>query len=152
MICPGTQNALYNLLITLTSPGDVLLTEALTYPGMKAAAACAGVRLVGVEMDEAGIVPDALRAACRQHAPKAAYLVPTIHNPTTATMPQSRREEVAEQFFAAATSFWSRTMLTECSTRKSCRSPRSFSERTYYVASFSKCIAPRIARVISRDA
>ncbi|TAI64222.1 aminotransferase class I/II-fold pyridoxal phosphate-dependent enzyme [Bradyrhizobium sp. Leo170] len=47
-------------------------------------------------MDEHGVVPTALDAACRRHAPKAVYLVPTIHNPTTATMPLSRREEVAE--------------------------------------------------------
>jgi DNA-binding transcriptional MocR family regulator len=33
VICPGTQNAIFNLLETLTSPGDVVLTEALTYPG-----------------------------------------------------------------------------------------------------------------------
>ena len=35
VICPGTQNALFNLLIMLTKPGDVVLTEALTYPGIK---------------------------------------------------------------------------------------------------------------------
>src|SRR5882762_11200817 len=36
VICPGTQNALFNLLIALTSRGDVVLTEALTYPGIRA--------------------------------------------------------------------------------------------------------------------
>src|SRR6185312_3862783 len=84
VICPGTQNALFNLLIALTSPGDIVLTEALTYPGIKAAAACRGARLVGVPMDEHGILPDALDAACGKHSPKAVYLIPTIHNPTTA--------------------------------------------------------------------
>ena len=74
VICPGTQNALFNLLISLTSPGDVVLTETLTYPGIKAAAAYAGVRLVGVPMDEPGVMPDALDAACRQQQPKAVYL------------------------------------------------------------------------------
>jgi DNA-binding transcriptional MocR family regulator len=69
VICPGTQTALFNLLITLTKPGDVVLTEALTYPGMKAASAYTGVRLVGVPMDEEGILPDALEAACREHGP-----------------------------------------------------------------------------------
>src|SRR4029434_2799803 len=96
VICPGTQNALINLLISLMSPGDVVLTEALTYPGIRAAAAATGVRLEGVPIDEAGILPDALDSACRQTAPKAVYLIPTIHNPTTATMPLSRREAVAE--------------------------------------------------------
>jgi hypothetical protein len=38
VIWPGTQNALFNLLVALTKPGDVVLTEALTYPGIKAAA------------------------------------------------------------------------------------------------------------------
>jgi len=54
VICPGTQNALFNLLVALTSPGDVVLTEALTYPGIKAAAAHTGSRLVGVAMDKDG--------------------------------------------------------------------------------------------------
>ena len=96
VICPGTQNALFNLIIALTAPGDVVLTEALTYPGIRAAAACRDVRLVGVAIDEQGILPDALDAACRKHSPKAVYLIPTIHNPTTATMPRARREQVAE--------------------------------------------------------
>ncbi len=85
VIYPGTQSAIFNLLLSLTSPGDVVITEALTYPGVKAAAARLGVRLVGVTMDEQGIVPEALGSACRLYKPKAVYLVPTMHNPTTAT-------------------------------------------------------------------
>src|SRR5882757_7307248 len=96
VICPGTQSALSNFLMTQTSPGDAVLAEALTYPGLKAAAAHAGLRLVGVATDGAGILPDALGAACREHRPKAIYLVPTIHNPTAVTMPLSRRKEIAE--------------------------------------------------------
>ena len=95
VVCPGTQTALFGLLAMLTSPGDVVLTEALTYPGMKAAAAYTGVRLVGVAVDKHGIIPEALKSACRKHAPKAIYLIPTIHNPTTTTMPRRRREEIA---------------------------------------------------------
>jgi Methylpurine-DNA glycosylase (MPG) len=67
VICPGTQNALFNLLVVLTRPGDVVLTEALTYPGIKTAAAYTGVRLIGLPMDEAGILPDAVNSACRDH-------------------------------------------------------------------------------------
>ena len=96
VICPGTQNALFDFLSVQTEPGDVVLCETLTYPGLKAAAALCGVRLVGVATDAAGILPDALEAACREHAPKALYLIPTIHNPTTVTMPPARRREIAE--------------------------------------------------------
>jgi DNA-binding transcriptional MocR family regulator len=94
-ICPGTQTALLCMLLALTSPGDVVLTDMLTYPGMRAAAAQTGVRLQGVPADSSGMLPDALDAACRAQGAKALYLVPTIHNPTTVTMPPQRRAEVA---------------------------------------------------------
>src|SRR5262245_57773461 len=152
VICPGTQNALFNMLVALTAPGDVVLTESLTYPGIKAAAAYTGVRLVGVPMDEAGILPDALDAACRRHAPKAVYLVPTIHNPTTATMPLSRREEVAEILRA------NNVLLLEDDAYGAFEPDAVplaalIPERTYYAASLSKCIAPglRVSFVLTPD-
>jgi DNA-binding transcriptional MocR family regulator len=143
VICPGTQSALFNLLLSLTSPGEIVLTEALTYPGIKAAAGYAGVRLVGVPMDENGILPDALEAACLRHAPKAVYLIPTIHNPTTATMPLSRRQEVAEILLR------NDVLLLEDDAYGALE-PDAVSlaslipERTYFAASLSKCIAPGI--------
>jgi DNA-binding transcriptional MocR family regulator len=141
VICPGTQNALFNILVALAKPGDVVLTEALTYPGIKAAAAYTGVRLIGIPVDEAGILPDALNLACREHAPKAVYLIPTIHNPTTATMPLSRREAVAEILRA------NDLMLVEDDAYgllepKAVPLASLIPERTYFAASLSKCIAP----------
>jgi DNA-binding transcriptional MocR family regulator len=141
VICPGTQNALFNLLLVLTKPGDIVLTEALTYPGIKTAAAYAGLQLVGLPMDEAGILPDALTSACREYAPKAVYLIPTIHNPTTATMSLSRREEVAEILRT------NDVLLVEDDAYgllepKAVPLASLIPERTYFAASLSKCIAP----------
>src|SRR5262249_31939869 len=65
LVYPGNQAVLFNALMSLTSPGDLVLTEALTFPGVKAAAEQLGLRLVGVAMDEEGIRPDALKAACK---------------------------------------------------------------------------------------
>jgi DNA-binding transcriptional MocR family regulator len=152
LICPGTQNALFNLLIALTSPGDVILTETLTYPGMKAAAAYARVRLVGVPMDEDGVLPEALDRACRQHAPRAVYLMPTIHNPTTATMPRSRREEIAEILRANDVLLFEDDaygMLDPTAVPLASLIP----ERTHFAASLSKCIAPglRVSFLLTPD-
>ena len=152
VICPGTQNALFNLLITLTSPGDIILTEALTYPGIKAAAAYTGVRLVGVPIDKEGILPDALKSACQQHGPKAVYLMPTIHNPTTATMSRSRREAVAEILRANDVLLLEDDaygMLEPSAVPIASLIP----ERTYFAASLSKCIAPglRVSLVMTPD-
>jgi DNA-binding transcriptional MocR family regulator len=96
VIAPGTQSALFSLLLTQASPGEAIFTEALTYPGLKSAAASLGVELIGVEMDKDGILPAALERACRKHSKvRVVYLMPTMHNPTTATMPRKRREELA---------------------------------------------------------
>ncbi len=96
IVYPGTQAALFNTLLALTSPGDVVLTEALTFPGIKAAAAKLHVHLVGIAMDGEGLDPDALKAACKRHRPKAVYLIPTLHNPTTITLGPERRKAVAD--------------------------------------------------------
>jgi DNA-binding transcriptional MocR family regulator len=152
VICPGTQNALFNLLVVLTRPGDVVLTEALTYPGIKTAAAYTGVRLIGLPMDEAGILPDALNSACRDHAPKAVYLIPTIHNPTTATMPLSRRKEVAEILRANDVLVLEDDaygLLDPMAVPLAVLVP----ERTYFASSLSKCIAPglRVSFLLTPD-
>ncbi len=95
-VVAGAQNGMMLAIAALCRPGDVVLTEALTFYGMKSIAHLLGVRLVGVEIDDFGIIPDSLEAACRQHAPKAIYTLPTFQNPTTSLMPIERRSAVAE--------------------------------------------------------
>ena len=129
-----------------------MLTEELTYPGIKAAAGKLGLRLVGVAMDEQGILPDALGSACRQHKPKAVYLVPTMHNPTTVTLSPSRRKAVAEIIRKAG------AILIE-DDAYGCLDPsvspiaNLIPERTYLAVSLSKCIAPalRISFLLTPD-
>jgi DNA-binding transcriptional MocR family regulator len=72
-----------------------VLTEHLTFYGMKSLGKLLSLRLQGVAMDDHGLVPDALDAACRQFAPKALYCLPNLQNPTTAIMPRERRAEIA---------------------------------------------------------
>jgi DNA-binding transcriptional MocR family regulator len=152
VICPGTQNALFNFLAAFASPGDVILTESLTYPGIKAAAAYTGVRLVGVSMDEHGIVPDALDGTCRKHAPKAVYLIPTIHNPTTATMPLSRRRDVAEILRRHDVLLFEDDAYGQLEPN-AVPLASLIPERTYFAQGLSKCIAPglRISFLLTPD-
>ncbi|WP_165799689.1 PLP-dependent aminotransferase family protein [Sphingomonas oleivorans] len=91
----GAQQGIFAALLALLRPGDVLLTEAMTYAPLPMLAQHLGVRLVGLPMDEEGIVPDALESACRQYKPKALYLTPTLQTPTTATMGEDRRKRIA---------------------------------------------------------
>ena len=141
VIAPGTQNALLNFLMTQVPSGGVVLAEALTYPGLKAAAAYAGVRVAGVAADAAGIVPDALAEACRRHAAKAVYLVPTIHNPTAVTMPLARRKAVADVIRQNGLTLFEDDAYGALAP-DAVPLATLIPERTFLAASLSKCIAP----------
>jgi len=95
VVCPGAQAALAASMLALTAPGDVILAEPTTYPGLRAAATGFGRRIVAVETDRHGMLPARLEEACRQHKPALLYLNPTLQNPTAVTMPERRRKEVA---------------------------------------------------------
>ncbi|HEV7765182.1 MAG TPA: PLP-dependent aminotransferase family protein [Thermoanaerobaculia bacterium] len=94
-VTAGTQHALFLAFAAATKPGDVVLTEALTYHGAKSVAALLGVKLEPVAIDRYGIVPDALERACRGRSAKVLYTVPSLHNPTGIVMPETRRREIA---------------------------------------------------------
>ncbi|TPE51700.1 PLP-dependent aminotransferase family protein [Amaricoccus solimangrovi] len=94
-ITPGAHVAMSAILSALAGPGDAVLSESVTYPGLRSIAAKLRLDLVGLPEDAAGILPDALEAAIRERAPKALYLNPTLRNPTTATIPAERRTEIA---------------------------------------------------------
>ncbi|NQW12241.1 MAG: PLP-dependent aminotransferase family protein [Alphaproteobacteria bacterium] len=96
VITAGAQNAITVALMALTEPGDAVLCEALTHPGFKTIAARLRVRTVPVEIDRDGVVPDAVESAIRLNRPKAIFLIPTLHNPTTATLSAERRGAIAE--------------------------------------------------------
>lgn len=95
LICSGAQHALTVLLGSLFKPGDKLLVEELTYPGIKQLAAMLQIRLEPVSMDEHGILPDALEAACGRDGVRGLYTIPSMQNPTTATLPDHRRRKIA---------------------------------------------------------
>jgi len=95
IVTNGSQHGMTAILAAVCRPGDLVLTEALTYPGIKALAGLLHLRLQGLTMDGHGLRPDAFEAACRAGAPRALYTIPTIQNPTTSVMPESRRREIA---------------------------------------------------------
>jgi len=94
VIAPGAQSALFAIATSLAAPGDTIAAENLCYPGFRALAAQARLTLAPVAMDEQGLLPEALENVCQQKKPKALYLTPTLHNPTTATMSLARRQAV----------------------------------------------------------
>lgn len=95
-ITPGAHATILAILTILADPGDTILCEAVSYPGLRAIAARLRLNLQGLPMDEEGIDPDALDCAIQEHKPRALYLTPTLHNPTTLTVPAERRRQIAD--------------------------------------------------------
>ena len=95
LVCPGAQAAIAALILALTQPGDVILAEPMSYPGLRAAASQFGRRLIAVQADQHGMLPAMLEQACHQHQPALVYLNPTLQNPTAITMGERRRKELA---------------------------------------------------------
>ncbi|MFP5517256.1 MAG: PLP-dependent aminotransferase family protein [Alphaproteobacteria bacterium] len=96
LVCAGTHSALHAVLGALAKPGDRICAEALTYPGLRGLAAQLGLEVIGLPMDEDGILPDAFAEVCRTRPPKALYCNPTLQNPTTITLSAERRRALVD--------------------------------------------------------
>ena len=97
IVTNGTMNSLLLLMATLLGPDAVLATEMLTFPQVKSIASLFNIEVVGVAMDEDGLIPDELEALCAsRRKPKALYCIPCIQSPTAITLSPGRRREIAE--------------------------------------------------------
>ncbi len=95
-VTSGSQEGIFLVGMALVDPGDVVLVEQPTYLAAVQAFTLAGARLMPVETDDQGVLPDALAAAIATHHPKFVYLIPTFQNPTGRSMPAERRAAVAD--------------------------------------------------------
>jgi len=153
-VCPGAQAALAALMLALSRPDEVILTEPLIYPGVRAAAEQFGRRIAVVESDADGMRPDALERACQAHGARLLYLNPTLQNPTTATMPEARRRALA----AVAARLGVRIIEDDPYWQFAADAPPPLAHfapgHVYYVSTLSKCLSPglRTAFVLLPDA
>lgn len=154
VLCAGAQHGLSVALESVARPGDTVLAEELTYPGFRPLAEARGLRIAPVAIDGEGIVPKALDAACRKSRPKALYLVPTLHNPTTITLSLERRRAVVEVARRHGV-----TILEDDTYRMLASDPppplaHLAPQQAIYVATLSKCLAPglRVGYVVAPQA
>ncbi|HTV80210.1 MAG TPA: PLP-dependent aminotransferase family protein [Steroidobacteraceae bacterium] len=96
LIVAGAQASMDLVFSTLCKPGDVILTEELTFSGMKAIARYRGFSLSPVAMDDEGVIPDSLEKAVRMTGSRVFYTMPTLQNPTARTLSLARRKELVK--------------------------------------------------------
>ena len=162
-VCPGVQGALLAVTMMLARAGDTVCVESLTYPGYILLAKELGIRLVAVEMDADGALPDSLATVCEVESPKAFYCTPNLQNPTGITMSADRRAalvEVARRHklpIIEDDNYWPLIASPSQSAASTAALPSLASlapELVYYVSGLSKCVSPalRIAYLTVPDA
>jgi DNA-binding transcriptional MocR family regulator len=151
LVAPGAQAALTAIFSTLCRPGDVVLAEPLTYPGLISLCRQLGVRLISCAADGQGLVPEAVIEVGRRERPRALYLVPTLQNPTALTLSERRRQALASA--AAEAGAW--IVEDDPYSRLLDAPPPALAalapERVIYVATLAKALTPglRLAYVAS---
>lgn len=142
VVTTGAQNGILVALAALTQPGDQVLTEALTFPGVKPVAAMLGLRLEGVPVDGEGMIPEALEAACRSQPSRVLYVVPTVHNPTAVVMPPARRAAIAAIARRHDLTIVEDDIAARCIDAPPLPIATLVPERCLYLTSLSKTVAP----------
>ncbi|CAO3424616.1 aminotransferase-like domain-containing protein [Azospirillum doebereinerae] len=144
MVTTGAQHAIFLTLKALTSPGDAVLTEAVTYSGVKTMAELLGLRLVGVPMDGEGLDPAALERLAGETRARLLVTQPSLHNPTVQRMPPERRQRVA----ATARAFDLTVVEDDTAAGALADRPAAIAalapERSVFIASPAKCISPAL--------
>lgn len=92
----GALHSVFLAVFAQTKPGDAVLVEELTSPAIKGICTKLGLRMLPVAMDDEGIRPDRLRDVLEKNKAGLLITMPTMHNPTTATMSLERRERILE--------------------------------------------------------
>jgi DNA-binding transcriptional MocR family regulator len=150
----GAQHAI-SLAASLIAPsGATVLAENLTYSGIRALANHQGYRLRGVAMDQHGLIPDQLDRAFVETGARVVYCMPTLQTPTGVIMPAERREAIIE-IVRKRDAF----LIEDDAYGFLCDPPMPplsarMPERSFYVVSFAKCLAPglRIGALVAPPA
>lgn len=97
----GSGQAIQMAAMAFVNPGETVLVERPSYAGGMRTFRAYGAVLAGVDMDEEGVLPDALEERLAQladegRAPRLFYTMPSLHNPAGITTALHRREAVVE--------------------------------------------------------
>ncbi len=142
IVCNGAQHGLAIALTALAAPGDLVLAEFLTYPVFKTLAGLLHLKVQGLPVDDEGLRPEAFEAACKGGTARFLYTIPTIQNPTASILPEARRRRIAGIAEAHDVTILEDDIYGLLPAERPLPIARHAPERTVYVTSLSKTLAP----------
>lgn len=95
IILTGSTQGIAIVAQSLAEPGDEIIVESPSYPGALQVFQISGLRAISVPVDDDGMRVDHVEAVLRTRRPRFIYTMPSLHNPTNATMNADRRERLA---------------------------------------------------------
>ncbi|MCE3199914.1 aminotransferase-like domain-containing protein [Paenibacillus sonchi] len=96
LLTTGSQQAIDLLSRVYIDPGDRVLVENPTSPGILQALRMQGAVIIPVRGDQDGLLPEHLRTQIRLHRPKMLFATPSFTNPSGILWSLARRKEVLE--------------------------------------------------------
>lgn len=141
VIVSGAQHGLATIVLGMFSPGDVIATDALTYPGFKALAQMYHIDLVAIPITESGPDLTAFAQICGHRKIRGYFTMPTLHNPLGWVMDLSSRKALIN--LARKHQFWLIEDGSYSFLQKTAPPPLAelAPDITFYVTGFSKNIA-----------
>jgi len=138
----GATAAMTVALMTAAPPGSTIAAESMTHHTLKALTRYLGLKLAGLPADDQGMMPDALRAACRNRALRVLFLMPSGTNPLNRIMGPARRAELVaiarEHDLAIIENDAWGPLAPDRPPPLAALAP----ERVFHVASLTKCLLP----------
>ncbi|WP_193015466.1 PLP-dependent aminotransferase family protein [Pseudomonas sp. FME51] len=94
IITNGAQQGIAITLLGLLKPGDVVASDALSYPGFKLAALAHHLEILPIPITPLGTDLDKLEELCKKRAIRAFYCIPTLHNPMGWVLTLKQRQQL----------------------------------------------------------
>jgi 2-aminoadipate transaminase len=94
LITTGSQQAIDLIARVLLDPGDQVVVAKPTFLGALQSFAAYQGECLGVDMDEQGMIPEALEAVLKAHKPKLIYLIPAFQNPNGISFTPERKQAI----------------------------------------------------------
>lgn len=153
LIANGGQNAIAAVIMALAKHGEKIGTDSFTYPGLKTVALMLGIQLVSIRDEKGFITKESIANVCVNHKIKVIYVIADYNNPTATFLSIAERKLLVESAKKYNLIIIEDAIYSFLRDNPPAAIASYDSERTIYIASLSKVLAPglRIAYMALPD-
>lgn len=141
-ITNGATPAMTVAVMSAALPGSTIAAEAISHHTLTPLSTYLGLHLEGLPIDDDGMIPEKLDAACRNGVIRAVFLQPSVINPMATLMSAKRRAALAEVARRHDIAIIENDVLGPLVEARAPPIAAFAPERTFYITSFTKITVP----------